>query len=200
MSSTAGTPGPHTRDVVVATRRRGALTGTRHTAFFGGGCGSVLEQFVTATRAGDVNPAVTIPDPAEEPALKPSAGAGLWGRYNKIQTQEGQPPIPVIELAVTTNCVRNTEQCLTYTVYEPVDKTRRVSGYQLLGGRWASAVPYDVTCPDGSPVRITVETEWPLPQQPANPIPRLVGIQRDVYAEPCVKAVESQLVLERIGD
>jgi serine/threonine-protein kinase len=178
----------------------GTFTGTRHLAFFGTGCGSVIEQFVTGTRSGDVDPAVVIPDPASQPPLKPSAGAGLWGRYNKIQVQQGQPPIPVIELGVTTNCVRNTENCLTYTVYEPPDKPRRVSGYRLLDGRWASAVPYDVTCADGSPVRITVETEWPLPLHPPNPIPRIAGVQRDVYAQPCVKAVESQLVLERIGD
>jgi hypothetical protein len=176
------------------------LTGTRHLAFFGVGCGSVIEQFVAGSRTGDVSPAVVIPDPAAQPPLTPSIGAGMWGRYNKIQTQAGQPPIPVIELDVTTNCIRNTEQCLTYTVYEPPDKPRRVSGYQLLDGRWSSAVPYDVTCTDGAAVRIAVETEWPLPQRPANPIERLVGTQRDVYAEPCVKTVESQLVLERIGD
>jgi hypothetical protein len=195
-----GTPAPTLETWSLRPGAGNALTGTRDLAFFGAGCASVLEQFVTVDRTGDVGPAVAIPDPATQPPLKPSAGAGLWGRYNKIQKQPGQPPIPVIELDVTTNCIRNTEHCLTYTTYEPPDKPRRVRAYQLLDGRWSSAVPYNVTCPDGSAVRITVETEWPLPAQPANPIPRLVGTQRDVYAEPCVKSVESQLVLERIGD
>jgi hypothetical protein len=176
------------------------LTGMRHLAFFGTGCGSVLEQFVTVSRVGDVRAAVSIPDPATQAALKPSAGAGLRGRYNKVQTPQGQPALPVITLTVRTNCIRNTEHCLTYTVYEPPDKPRRVSAYQLLDGRWFSAVPYDVTCPDGQAVRITVETEWRLPERPADPIPRLVGVQHDNYAEPCARTVESQLLLERIGD
>ena len=179
----------------------GTFTGSRHLALFGGSCGSVVEQVVTVSRTGDVNPALAIPDPVAQPALKPSAGAGLRGRYRKIQTPHGQPPIPVVELSVETNCIRNTEHCLTYTVYDPPGiPYRRASGYQLLDGRWFSAVPYNVTCPDGAAVRITVDTEWPLPERSADPIERLVGVQRDVYAEPCVKTVESQLVLERIGD
>jgi hypothetical protein len=176
------------------------LTGTRHLAFFGPDCGSVLEQFVTVSRIGTVHTGLHIPDPATQAALKPSAGAGLRGRYNKVQTPLGQAAMPVIVLSVATNCIRNTEHCLTYTVYEPSDRPRRVSGYQLLDGRWFSSVPYDVTCPDGQPVHIIVETEWRLPQRPADPIPQLVGTQHDHYAEPCARTVESQLVLERIGD
>lgn len=177
------------------------LTGIRHLAFFGTGCGSILEQSVTLTRTGDVKAPVTIPDPTSQAALKPSVGAGLRGRYNKIQTRQGGEAMPVIALDVTTNCVRNTEHCLTYTVYDPPEKPlRRVAGYQLLDGRWSSAVPYDKTCPDGSAVRVTLETQWLLPEPPADPIPRLAGTQRDVYPEPCMNAVESQLVLARIGD
>jgi hypothetical protein len=179
----------------------GSFEGTRHLAFFGGGCASVLEQFVTVSRVGDVNAALAIPAPASQAPLHTSAGAALRGRYNKIQTRQGQVVTPAIALAVTTDCVRNTERCLTFTVYDPPERPlRRVAGYQLLDGRWSSVVPYDVTCPDGTPVRITVATEWPMPQGHADPIAKLVGTQRDVYAEPCVKTVESQLVLERIGD
>jgi hypothetical protein len=178
----------------------GALTGTRHLAFFGPTCGSVLEQFVTVRRIGEVAAAVHIPDPADQPALTRSVGAGLHGRYHKIQTYAGLEANPAIELTVATNCVRNSDHCLTYTVYEPPDKPRRVSGYQLTDGAWTSAVPYHGACPDGVAVRISVDTRWPLPEQPADPIPRVVGTQRDVYAEPCVRTVESQLVLERIGD
>jgi hypothetical protein len=179
------------------------FTGTRHLASFGGDCTSVVEQFVTVSRAGDVNPAVVIPAPGGQAPLHPSEGAELRGRYNKTQTRQGQPATPPVALDVMTNCVRNTELCLTYTVYEPTDKPRRVLGYQLRDGRWTSAVPYDQTCPDGSPVRITVETEWPMPQRrpdPGEPIAELLGTQRDVYAEPCVKTIESQLTLERIGN
>jgi len=178
----------------------GGLTGTRHLAFFGPGCGAVLEQSVIVERIGDVKPAVALPDPAAQPPLIRSAGAGLRGRYQKIQTYPGRPPLPVVELAVRTNCIRNTEHCLTYTVYEPPDKPRRVSGYRLRDRMWTAAVPYDGACPDGAPVRVTVETGWAMPPQVTDPIVRLVGTQRDVYAEPCANTVESQLVLQRIGD
>jgi hypothetical protein len=71
---------------------------------------------VTATRTGDVEPAVTVLDPAKQAPLTPSAGAGFRGRYNKMLTGSDGQRASDVELTVTTNCIRNTDHCLTYSV------------------------------------------------------------------------------------
>jgi hypothetical protein len=82
------------------------------------------------------------------------------------------------KIRVTTSCIRNTEHCLTY------------SPSTLL----------QTNCSDGSPTTFDSHTEFVLPHQPANPIPRLTGTRRDVFADPCPGTQESDVVLERIGD
>jgi hypothetical protein len=75
-----------------------------------------------------------------------------------------------------------------------------VRAYQLADGLWTADIRYGVKCSDGSPVMDDIHSEWPLPDQPANSIPRLTGTQRDLYAEPCPGTSEASIVMERIGD
>ncbi len=39
-----------------------------------------------------------------------------------------------------------------------------------------------------------------LPDPVANPFPRITGTQREVYPQPCVGAVVSDVVMVRIGE
>ena len=178
----------------------GSLAGRRRLAFVYSPCTGAYDQPVTVTRTGDVDPAVTVTDPGKVAPLTRSAGARLKGRYNRTITQGATGQKTTIPVKVTTTCVRNFNHCLTYVVTDAADGAPATAeGYQLQDGLWSVDRPFQGTCPDGAPVNGITHIEWTLPDQAADPIPRLTGTQRDA-ADPCPGTTNADIVLERIGD
>lgn len=181
-------------------REDGTLRGTRRLGFHARGCRNAYEQPVTFTRIGDVDPGVTVPDPAKEKPLTPSAGAGLAGRYDRSVTSATGESLATAEIALSTSCVRNTQECLTFASVPGDDGVGTVNPYVLKDGRWTFGWAFEDTCSDGAKVRGTVAIEWVLPEQPADPIQELTGTQRDFYVNPCPGSNVASIVLKRVGD
>jgi hypothetical protein len=179
----------------------GKLTGTRRLAFFSLECGSAYEQPVTATRTGDVDPGLTMPDPAKEPPLKSAAAEGFRGRYDKSLTAKDGQKTPDVPVDVSTTCIRNAQHCLTYVGFTaPGSRDRSVRAYQFQGKIWTGDAKLLTKCTSGADVVETTYSEWGLPDPVADPFPRLTGTQREVYPPPCVGAVVSDVLMVRIGD
>jgi hypothetical protein len=179
----------------------GVMKGTRRLAFFSLECGSAYEQPMTATRTGDVDPGLAMPDPAKEPPLKEVTAEGFRGRYNKSLTAKDGQKAPDVQVDVSTTCVRNALHCLTYAVYStPGGKDRSVRAYEFQGKTWTGQVRLLTNCTSGAGVIETTYSEWLLPDPATNPFPRLTGTQREVYPQPCVGAVVSDVVMVRIGE
>jgi serine/threonine-protein kinase len=183
----------------------GTLTGTRRLAFFSPDCSGAYEQPMSATKTGNVDADLTMPDPAKEAPLKTSAAEGFSGHYKKSLTPKdnGQKPADV-EIDVSTTCIRNVDHCLTYAVYTaPGGKDRSVRAYQFEGKTWTGVVTYPTKCASGVDVTETTHSKWELPdgaEQAGGPLQRLTGTQTEVYPAPCEAMVESAILLERIGD
>lgn len=179
----------------------GKLAGTRRLAFFSTECSSAYQHPMTASRTGAVPVGLTMPDPAKEAALEPTAAEGFRGRYKKSLTAKDGQKAPDIQIDVSTTCIRNAEHCLTYAVYSvPGSKDRSVRAYQFLGKSWTGQARLVTQCTSGKEVMETTDAEWLLPDPVENPFPRLTGTQREVYPSPCEGVVESTVVLARIGD
>ncbi|HEX4558098.1 MAG TPA: hypothetical protein VH166_02685 [Mycobacterium sp.] len=175
--------------------------GTRRLAFTMAPCTGAFEQPLTATRTGDVDPAVQLPDPAKVAALKHSAGEGLRGRYKRTITPAAPPAQPTTgEVTVATGCIRNADHCLTYITAEGANGApATVEGYGLMDGLWSLDRPFDGKCPDQAPVNGVTHTEFLEPADAADPIAKLTGTQRDL-ADPCPGTTNADITLERIGD
>jgi serine/threonine-protein kinase len=180
----------------------GTLTGTRRLAFFSPDCSGAYEQPMSATRTGNVDADLTMPNPATEPLVKTSAAEGFSGHYKKsiIPEDKGQKPADV-EVDVSTTCIRNVDHCLTYAVYtSPGGKDRSVRAYEFEGKTWTGVVTYPTKCASGADVTETTSSEWGLPDPVTDPIAQLTGTQTDVYPAPCEATVKSAILMERIGD
>jgi hypothetical protein len=180
------------------------LKGTRRLAFFSSECTSAYEQPMMATRIGDVDAGLTMPDPAKEAPLKPVPAEGFRGRYTKSLVAKDGQKAPDVQIDVSTTCVRNALHCLTYAAYAvPGSRDSSVRAYQFQGKTWTGNATLLTTCTSGAGVMETTHSEWGLPDpvgNPADPLPRLAGTQRESYPAPCVGVVVSDLVLARIGD
>lgn len=178
----------------------GTLTGTRRLAFFSVECGSAYEQPMTAMRTGDVDPGLTMPDPAKEPPLKAVPAEGFRGRYDKSLTGKDGKKTPDVPVDVSTTCVRNAQHCLTYVGSTMPGGGRVVRAYEFRGTSWTGKVRVLTNCSNGADVMGSTYSEWDLPNPVADPILRLVGTQQEVYPAPCVGTVVSDVLMVRIGD
>jgi hypothetical protein len=158
------------------------------------------------TRTGDVDAGLTMPVPAKEPPRKPAPPEGFRGRYMKSVATKDGTKAPDVEIEVSTSCIRNVLHCLTYAVYTPPGtKGRSVLAYEFKGKTWKGGIRQGgirqlTKCPSAAGVTLTTNSEWWLPAAIADPIPRLMGTQQELYPQPCPAAVVSDVVITRIGD
>jgi hypothetical protein len=174
--------------------------GTRRLAFTMAPCAGAFEQPLTATRTGDVDPAVQLPDPAKVVPLKHSAGEGFRGRYKRTSTPPAPAQPTTSEVTVTTGCVRNYDHCLTYVTTDGVNGAPpTVEGYELSDGLWTLDRPFEGKCPNEAPVNGATHIEFLEPGGAADPIAKVTGTQSDL-ADPCPGTTNADITLERIGD
>lgn len=139
-------------------------------------------------------------DPADEPPLRTSPGAALWGTYTYTQTYPATGEVfPPHDYRATTHCLRTGDRCVT--LMSTVD-TNNLFVMQYGDGRFTASFPEgDAQCTDGiGKVRQSSRDELPLPQGPQNPIQTLTGTSFQEYTGDCPAQVELDVRIQRIGD
>lgn len=139
-------------------------------------------------------------DPAEEPPLRASPGAALWGTYTYTQTYPATGEVfPPHDYRATTHCLRTGERCVT--LMSTID-TNNLFVMQYGDRRFTASFPEgDAQCTDGiGKVRQSSRDELPLPQGPQNPIQTLTGKSFQDYTGDCPAQVELDVRIQRTGD
>jgi hypothetical protein len=185
----------------------GKLTGTRIDARFASPqCTGVFEVPITLSRIGDVDAKTSLPDPAAEPAWRPTAPSGLAGNYDITNTprQPGAQP-PTLPAAFTSYCVRNTEACVALEHFTGSSGAESVNALEFAAGRWTMTyLGGEVTCPRGGKAARETSLELSMPN-PATmpiqmPIQTLTGLQRYTYRGDCTDVNEWDVVVKRVRD
>ncbi|CAN5588485.1 hypothetical protein BH09ACT8_BH09ACT8_63440 [soil metagenome] len=189
-----------------------SLVGTYYaTHAVGVDCVSAMQAPMTLNRVGDVDHGVPVADPHAVTALSASAPDGLRGRYRQVNTYRGQgapPSNDEIELQakavdMMTMCVRNTEQCWALATANYDGKTVQwpmafANGVWSVGRR----ASHGEDCPNQSTTEMVMHSDYPMPQPPLNPVPKLTGTESfDFHSPntPCAGAFDYDSVLERTG-
>lgn len=158
------------------------------------GCNA--DRPATLTRIGDLDPAVTIPDPATMPARVVNRASGLNGEYRMQFTDNATgEQHPEITRRVHTYCMRSGIDCVTLMTSE-----NHVLTWVFNQGKWTYSMNTPDKCPDG---RATVDhdsAEFGLPSPAADPIPSLTGVRHQSTDAPCAAKSEHTVTAERIGD
>lgn len=139
-------------------------------------------------------------DPAEEPPLRASPGAALWGTYSYTQTYPATGEVfPPHDYRATTHCLRTGDRCVT--LMSTID-TNNLFVMQYGDRRFTASFPEgDAQCTDGiGKVRQSSRDELPLPQGPQNPIATLTGKSFQDYTGDCPAQVELDVRIQRTGD
>ncbi len=139
-------------------------------------------------------------DPANEPPLRASPGAALWGTYTYTQTYPATGEVfPPHDYRATTHCLRTGERCVT--LMSTID-TNNLFVMQYGDRRFTASFPEgDAQCTDGiGKVRQSSRDELPLPQGPQNPIQVLTGKSFQDYTGDCPAQVELDVRIQRTGD
>ncbi|KRD05254.1 hypothetical protein ASE48_18880 [Mycobacterium sp. Root265] len=139
-------------------------------------------------------------DPAEEPPLRASPGAALWGTYTYTQTYPATGEVfPPHDYRATTHCLRTGDRCVT--LMSTID-TNNLFVMQYGDRRFTASFPEgDAQCTDGiGKVRQSSRDELPLPQGPQNPIATLTGKSFQDYTGDCPAQVELDVRIQRTGD
>lgn len=148
-------------------RPDGTLSGEVNSATLLGGCNTKLP--VTLTRTGDVNPDVEVADPDTQPPRVASPALGLHGRYHNT-TSFTSGAVQEYDFSVRTDCLRSGDRCLSY-FYEP----RYLKALVYADGKWTYTNEFDGECPRGGTSHVKINTEYPLPEPPQDPITVLTG-------------------------
>ena len=170
----------------------GGFTGD-YSVFAGNECGG--KHTVTFTRTGDVD-VNTLPDPTALPPRVVSPAEALHGRYHQRRTFNIRAPQQEIDFAVTTDCLRTGERCMSY-FFAP---SGQVEALLFGGGQWVLDTSTDGRCPNGAPMHLTRTGQYPLPQPPQNPVALLTGHGKHTQTPPCAASAEFDETFTRIGD
>jgi Protein kinase domain len=171
----------------------GGFTGD-YSVFSGNECAGT--HTVTFTRTSDVD-VDTLPDPAALPPRVPSPAEALHGRYHQRRTFKVQGVQQQIDFAVTTECLRTGDRCMSYFYASSGEVEPLLFG----DGKWVLDTSVDGDCPrSGAPMHMTRTGQFPLPQPAQNPITRLTGHGRHVQTPPCAVTSEFDETLTRTGD
>jgi serine/threonine-protein kinase len=159
-------------------------------------CGG--KRTVVFTRTGDVT-ANDVADPATEAPRVASPAQPLYGQYRWVQTFSDGGVAPVeYHYAVSTECVRTGERCLSYLFSASSDVGDALS---FANDAWTKNISHDEPCPSGNGDSHSVDTaEFPLPQPLQNPITLLVGHGHHDNGGGCSFATDFDVRLERTGD
>ncbi|MCV7100131.1 serine/threonine-protein kinase [Mycobacterium palustre] len=179
---------------VFSLRRRpdGALAG-EFAVTAGNGCAD--KRTVTLTRTGDVD-ADRVPDPSGQPPRVGSPAQALRGHYRIGRTFANGLPPQQLNTAVTTECLRSGDRCMSY-FHEPSGDLPLVFG----GGSWTWNIDVNITCgrsTDTAHMRSTGQI--PLPSPPQDPIVRLIGRGHQEQSEPCAVNADFDQTIVRTGD
>lgn len=174
----------------------GTLTGVARTALVADDCAMNLEVPMTMTRTGDVSSSVMVADPAQQEPHQPSTIAGFHGLYESTAKDPGGSGEPTqVERTITTTCVRNTEQCLTFSAGDEL-----TFAYESGDGRWNGYRQYTNTCTDGQEADVRVHNELVIPAEAADPLDQITGTSEVRWDAPCAGTFEYDLTYDRIGD
>ncbi|MCV7191917.1 hypothetical protein [Mycolicibacterium brumae] len=164
-------------------------------------CIVVMEQPFTMERIGDVDPALEVDEPAEEPPFERTGPAGLTGAYMRTATvadgKDGEADRS--EVNFRSFCVRNTDKCIALKTFQVDGKTWTIP-LSFSKGRWS--VVYGVpqmNCP-GSDMTAEqfVHEQYSLPDDAGNPIKSLSGSEVATLSGACAgTSRDFQLTLER---
>ncbi len=153
------------------------------------------KRTVTFTRTGDVD-VTGISDPAGVPPRVVSPAQALRGRYHVTWTLTSGEPLRQFDTAVTTECLRTGERCMSY-FHEPSNDLPLVFG----AGKWTWNVDATSTCPrSGDTTHMTSSGEYPLPQPPTDPIAKLTGRGHQEQSAPCPLDADFDETFTRTGD
>jgi hypothetical protein len=155
---------------------------------------------LTAKRVGDIDPAVSVSDPALQPPLVTNRAQNLRGRYRLTATAKSTGKVEDRgEYDVTTWCVRTGAQCLS--LLADGAELKRFYTYLFDAGKWTRDVKDQPSkCSDGAVSVRSSHTEFPLPQPADSPIAKLVGSSHLEEGPPCPAAGDFEYVWERVGD
>jgi predicted Ser/Thr protein kinase len=149
---------------------------------------------VTFTRTGDVD-VDNLPDPGALPPRVVSPAEALHGRYHSTRTFPNGLPQLQGDYAVTTDCLRSGDRCMSY-FHSPSD----IRPLLFSGGNWTLDSTSDGKCSDGSLAGVKATGQYPLPQPPQDPIPLLTGHGHLEQAVPCAGSTDFDETFTRTGD
>jgi Protein kinase domain len=172
-------------------RRDGTLAG-EYTRTAGNAC--VEKRTVTFTRTGDVD-VNSLPDPLTVPPRVVSPAEALHGLYHMTRTFTPQHPQEQLDLAVSTDCLRTGDRCMSY-FHAPGNAIPLVFG----GGNWIWDVEYDDKCPGGDPMHRKITAQYSLPQPPQDPITLLTGHGHQEQTGSCAAKADFDQTFTRTGD
>ncbi len=150
---------------------------------------------VTFTRTGDVD-VNSLPDPGGQPPRVVSPAQALRGRYRITRTFTNGIPSAEANTAVSTDCLRTGDRCMSY-FHEPSGDLPMVFG----GGSWTWKIDGDIMCPrSADSAHVNSSGQDPLPQPPQDPIAQLTGHGHQEQSAPCEMNADFQETMTRVGD
>jgi serine/threonine-protein kinase len=172
----------------------GTLTGDSVRASTNSACAA--KRTVKFTRTGDADPN-KVADPAVLPTRLTTPADALRGRYRETSTFPNGTIVPARLLTANTYCLRTGDRCMSLfhgsdgavTLMFAKDKwTRNEQGTTMCGG--------------GGTAQITINAEYPLPEQMDDPIALLTGSGNETVAAggACSGGGDFQDKFERTGD
>lgn len=140
-------------------------------------CGGSTRQAITATRTGEPDAGITLPDPESQPVRVTTPAAGLRGQYTSTLTARAtRRTEPAGVFTAETTCLRTGDRCLSYLIRD--DDPDRGSARKLVfaDGHWTeSSAPIAGECPGGGRFTALNSAVLPLPPLPGDPIESLTG-------------------------
>jgi hypothetical protein len=182
----------------------GTLTGTLVTLGGVDPCQVANHAPVRVTRVGDVDPSVQLTDPTSLAAPVASPAAALHGTYDYHYTDRMfGTELPVARATASTYCLRAGMRCETLLLL--VNGEGKRDRFQVLtyaDQHWTQTTGSgEVPCaPQEGVATKTVETDFPLPSPPTDPITTLTGVETTKWEGTCPAERPNDVILNRTGD
>ena len=184
-------------------RPDGTLSGNRLNARLRGPeCVGASRLPLRATRIGDVSAGVEIADPAREAKRVPSAPESWRGRYDAVLTfvGEGAEPPFTQHFSVTTMCLRNSDQCVSFA-YSRVEGKQVVQPFAFTDNQWKLSYWARTPCSvPGTSAQKVFTTTYLMPASPPNPIASLTGKRSIEVTGDCNSVSEYNIAATRVGE
>jgi serine/threonine-protein kinase len=149
---------------------------------------------VTFTRTGDVD-LESLPDPVSVPPRVVSPAEALRGKYHQTRTFPAVGQKQDVDFAVTTDCLRAGDRCMSYFYAQSGAVLPLVFG----SDQWTLSTESQSAC-RGAQIQATKTGQYPLPQPLQNPITTLTGNGRQEQTAPCQANIAFDDAFTRTGD